>query len=47
MGSSDCYIDYTEIANRLMVEHGLPWDAADFAADQILLVAERNNDQGG
>jgi ribosome-associated translation inhibitor RaiA len=40
-------MDHTEIASRLMVEHGLPQDAADFAADQILLVAERNNDQEG
>ena len=30
-----------EIASRLMVEQGLTQDAADFAADQILLVAER------
>src|SRR5688572_1274584 len=34
-------MDHTEIASRLMVEQGLPQDAADFAADQILLVAER------
>ena len=34
-------MDHTEIASRLMVEHGLTQDAADFAADQILLVAER------
>ena len=40
-------MDHTQIASRLMVEHGLPRDAADFAADQILLVAERNNDQEG
>lgn len=40
-------MDHTEIASRLMVEHGLTQDAADFAADQILLVAERINDQEG
>lgn len=38
-------MDHTEIASRLVVEYGLNPDAADFAADQILLVAERNNDQ--
>jgi ribosome-associated translation inhibitor RaiA len=38
-------MDHTQIASRLMVEQGLTQDAADFAADQILLVAERNNDQ--
>ena len=38
-------MDHTEIASRLMVEHGLTQDAADFAADQILLVAERIDDQ--
>ena len=38
-------MDHTEIARRLMVEQGLTQDAADFAADQILLVAERINDQ--
>jgi len=38
-------MDHDEIANRLMVEQGLTQDAADFAADQILLVAERINDQ--
>jgi ribosome-associated translation inhibitor RaiA len=37
-------MDHTEIASRLMVEQGLTQDAADFAADQILLVAERIND---
>ena len=37
-------MDHTQIASRLMVEHGLTRDAADFAADQILLVEERNND---
>jgi ribosome-associated translation inhibitor RaiA len=40
-------MDHTEIASRLMVERGLTQDAADFAADQILLVAERINDQEG
>ena len=40
-------MDHTEIASRLMVEHGLTRDAADFAADQILLVAERINDREG
>jgi ribosome-associated translation inhibitor RaiA len=34
-------MNHTEIASRLMVEQGLTQDAADFAADQILLVAER------
>ncbi len=38
-------MDHTQIASRLMVERGLTQDAADFAADQILLVAERINDQ--
>ena len=38
-------MDHTEIASRLMVEQGLTQDAADFAADQILLVAERINEQ--
>jgi ribosome-associated translation inhibitor RaiA len=38
-------MDHTEIASRLMLEHGLTQDAADFAADQILLVAERIDDQ--
>ena len=38
-------MDHTEIASRLMVERGLTQDAADFAADQILLVAERIDDQ--
>jgi len=38
-------MDRTGIASRLMVEHGLTQDAADFAADQILLVAERTSDQ--
>jgi ribosome-associated translation inhibitor RaiA len=34
-------MDRTEIVSHLMVEKGLTQDAADFAADQILLVAER------
>jgi ribosome-associated translation inhibitor RaiA len=38
-------MDHTDIASRLMVEHGLPQDAADFAADQILMIAERIGDQ--
>jgi ribosome-associated translation inhibitor RaiA len=38
-------MDHTDIASRLMVEHGLTQDAADFAADQILLVVERISDQ--
>ena len=38
-------MNHTEIASRLMVEQGLTQDAADFAADQILLVAQRINDQ--
>lgn len=38
-------MDHTQIASRLMVEQGLTQDAADFAADQILLVAERINDE--
>ena len=37
-------MDHTQIASRLMLEHGLTQDAADFAADQILLVAETLND---
>jgi ribosome-associated translation inhibitor RaiA len=37
-------MDHTQIASRLMLEHGLTQDAADFAADQILLVAETRND---
>lgn len=40
-------MDHTEIASRLMVEQRLTQDAADFAADQILLVAERINDHEG
>ncbi len=40
-------MDHTEIASRLMAEQGLTQDAADFAADQILGVAERINDQEG
>jgi hypothetical protein len=35
----------SQIASRLMVEQGLTQDAADFAANPILLVAERINDQ--
>lgn len=38
-------MDHTQIASRLMVEQGLTQDAADFAADQVLLVAERLHDQ--
>lgn len=38
-------MDHTEIASRLMVEQGLTQDAADFAADQIILIAERINDR--
>ena len=38
-------MDHTETASRLMVEQGLTQDAADFAADQILVVAKRINDQ--
>jgi len=38
-------MDHTQIASRLMVEQGLTLDAAALAADQILLVAERINDQ--
>ena len=34
-------MDRTEIVSHLMVNEGLPQDAADFAADQIILVAER------
>ena len=34
-------MDRTEIVSHLMVEEGLTQDAADFAADQILRVAER------
>ena len=37
-------MDHDEIARHLVMEHGLTPDAADFAADQILLVAERIND---
>jgi ribosome-associated translation inhibitor RaiA len=33
-------MDHTELASHLMVKEGLNQDAADFAADQILLVAE-------
>ncbi|MGE5462007.1 MAG: HPF/RaiA family ribosome-associated protein [Syntrophothermus sp.] len=38
-------MDHTQIASRLMVEQGLTQDAADFAADQILMIAERINDR--
>lgn len=34
-------MDRTEIVSHLMVEEGLPQDEADFAADKIILVAER------
>jgi len=34
-------MDRTEIVRHLMVKEGLTQDAADFAADQILQVAER------
>jgi hypothetical protein len=34
-------MDRTEIVSHLMLEEGLTQDAADFAADQILRVAER------
>jgi ribosome-associated translation inhibitor RaiA len=34
-------MDRTEIVSHLMVKEGLTQDAADFAADQILRVAER------
>jgi len=37
-------MDHTDIARRLVLEHGLTQDAADFAADQILLVAARIDD---
>ena len=41
-------MDRTEIASRLMVEEGLTEDAAYFAADQILRVAEeRTSGQAG
>jgi ribosome-associated translation inhibitor RaiA len=40
-------MDHTGIASRLMVEYGITQDAADFAADQILLVAEREGEEGG
>jgi ribosome-associated translation inhibitor RaiA len=38
-------MDHSDIARRLMLEHGLTQDAADFAADQILLVAARIDDR--
>jgi ribosomal subunit interface protein len=37
-------MDHTDIARRLILEHGLTPEAADFAADQILLVAARSDD---
>ena len=37
-------MDHTDIARRLILEHGLTPAAADFAADQILLVAARSDD---
>jgi ribosome-associated translation inhibitor RaiA len=36
----------TEIASRLMVEEGMGEEAAYFAADQILFVAQKNTDEG-
>jgi ribosome-associated translation inhibitor RaiA len=39
-------MDTTQIASRLMIEQGLTQDAADFAADQIVLVAEEIHDRG-
>lgn len=36
----------TEIASKLMVEEGLTEEAAYFAADQILFVAQKNTDEG-
>lgn len=41
-------MDRSQIASRLMVEEGLPQDAAYFAADQMLRVAEeRTSGQAG
>ncbi len=40
-------MDHDEIARLLIVEHGLTQDAADFAADQIILAAERINGEEG
>ena len=37
-------MDHDEIVRQLVIEHGLAPDAADFAADQILLVAARIDD---
>jgi hypothetical protein len=37
-------MDHTDIARRLILEHRLTPEAADFAADQILLVAARSDD---
>ena len=39
-------MDRDELIRHLMVEHGLAQDAADFAADQIFLAAERSLDEG-
>ena len=39
-------MDRDELIRHLMVEHGLAQDAADFAADQIFLAAERIIDEG-
>jgi hypothetical protein len=39
-------MDSTQIASRLMIEQSLTQDAADFAADQFLLVAEEIHDRG-
>lgn len=36
-------MDRDEIFRHLLVNHGLPADAAEFAADQILLAAARFN----
>lgn len=38
-------MDRTEMVSHLMVEHGLAQDAAEFAADQILLFAARIDDR--
>jgi hypothetical protein len=38
--------DRTEIASELMVEKGLTEEAAYFAADQILFVAQKNTEEG-
>lgn len=39
-------MDSTQMASRLMIEQSLTQDTADFAADQILLVAEEIHDRG-